>query len=127
MISTDWRSSRRGTEILHPALEERPGIMRPRPGLRVELHRACAELRVVEPFDRAVVEGDVCCLAALARPDGEAVVLARHKDAAGAPVYDGMVGAAVAERKLEGLEPGREREQLVAEADPEHRHPPDQA
>ena len=31
-----------------------------------------------------------------------------------------MVGAAVAERQLEGLEPDRPAEQLVAEADAEH-------
>ncbi len=33
-----------------------------------------------------------------------------------------MVGAAVAERQLRRLVAGREPEQLVAEADPEHRH-----
>ena len=37
-----------------------------------------------------------------------------------------MVGAAVAERQLEGLEADRAAQQLVAEADAEHRHLPDQ-
>ena len=38
-----------------------------------------------------------------------------------------MVRAAVAERELVRLAPGREREQLVAEADPEDRDASDQA
>ncbi len=37
-----------------------------------------------------------------------------------------VVRAAVAERELERLVPGREREQLVAEADAEDRHPAEQ-
>ena len=37
------------------------------------------------------------------------------------PLDHGVVRAAVAERELERLVPGREREQLVAEADPENR------
>ena len=39
----------------------------------------------------------------------------------GAQVLDRVVGAAVAERQLEGLQARRAREQLVAEADAEHR------
>ena len=56
----------------------------------------------------------------------EAVVLRGDRDAAGAQVLDRVVGAAVAERELERLQPDRAREQLVAEADAEHRLAPDQ-
>ena len=52
---------------------------------------------------------------------GEAVVLRGDGDAAGGEVLDRVVGAAVPERELEGLQAGRAREQLVAEADSEHR------
>src|SRR4029079_15730634 len=38
----------------------------------------------------------------------------------GVQILDWMVGAAVAERELEGLEPDRSAQQLVAEADAEH-------
>ena len=58
--------------------------------------------------------------------DGEAVVLGGDLDLAGREVLDGMVGTAVAERELEGLEPDRPAQQLVAEADAEHRHLADQ-
>ena len=54
--------------------------------------------------------------------DGEAVVLARHQHAARALVEHRVVGAAMAEGELEGLVPGREADELVAEADAEHRH-----
>ena len=48
---------------------------------------------------------------------GEAVVLGGDLDPPGLEVLDRVVGAAVAERQLEGLEPHRPAEQLVAEAD----------
>src|SRR6476646_4059220 len=107
----DLMSLRRGTELLHPPLEDGPGVVRARTGLGMELHRPRAQVGVVEALDRAVVERDVCRLATLGRAHGEAVVLARHEHAARAPVDHGMVRAAVAERELEGLVPGREREQ----------------
>ena len=53
--------------------------------------------------------------------DREPVVLRGDRDPAGGEVLDRVVGAAVAERELERLQAGRAREQLVAEADPEHR------
>ena len=58
--------------------------------------------------------------------DREAVVLHGDEHAAGARVAHGVVRAAVAERKLERVEPEREAEQLVAEADAEERHAPEQ-
>ena len=45
----------------------------------------------------------------------------RDRDPAGAQVLDRVVGAAVAERELERLQARGAREQLVAEADAEHR------
>jgi hypothetical protein len=80
----------------------------------MELHRARAQPRKVEAFDGSVVERDVCDLLRCARPDREAVVLARHEHAVDAFVEDRVVGPSVAERKLVGLVPGCEREQLVA-------------
>jgi hypothetical protein len=57
------------------------------------------------------------------------VVLRGDVDAAALQVLDRVVGAAVAEGKLEGLEAHRPAEQLVAEADADHRllahHSPD--
>ena len=47
----------------------------------------------------------------------EAVVLAGDLDAAGGEVLDRVVGAAVAERQLVGLQADRAAQQLVAEAD----------
>ncbi len=51
----------------------------------------------------------------------EAVVLRGDRDVPGREVLDRVVGAAVAERELERLQPGRAGQQLVAEADAEHR------
>ena len=54
------------------------------------------------------------------------MVLRGDRDPLRAQVLDRVVGAAVAERELERLQPDRAREQLVAEADAEHRLAPDQ-
>ena len=56
----------------------------------------------------------------------EAVVLGGDLDAAALQVLDRVVGAAVAEGQLEGLEAERPAEQLVAEADAPHGPPPDE-
>ena len=56
------------------------------------------------------------------RIDGEAVVLRGDLDLAGLELLDRMIGAAVAELQLVGLAAHRERQDLVAEADAEHRH-----
>ena len=53
--------------------------------------------------------------------DREAVVLAGDRDRAGGEVLDRLVAAVVAELELAGLAAQREPEQLVAEADAEHR------
>ena len=53
---------------------------------------------------------------------GEAVVLRGDLDLAGLEFLDRMIRAAVAELQLEGLAAERQPEDLVAEADAEHRH-----
>src|SRR5687767_1002176 len=96
-------------------------VVRPRTRLRVELERTRPQIGVLEPLDRAVVERHVRRLAALARLDSEAVVLARHEHAPGRALEHGMVRAPMPEGELRRLVPGRAREQLVAEADAESR------
>src|ERR1700683_5199653 len=116
------RSSRRGSaHLLQPAPEERTGVVGAGPRLGVELHRGGAELGIAEALASAVVERDVARLRVVAG-DREAVVLAGHEHAAARALKDRVVGAAMAEAELEGRPPGREREQLVSEADAEDRH-----
>src|SRR6266487_5407024 len=102
MMQMECRSSRRGTQgyLLHPAFENRPGIVRARARFGMELHGASALAREVEPFDRAVVQRDVCRLARIGRFDREAVVLRGDEHVSGRALEHGMVRAAVAERKL---------------------------
>src|SRR5436305_14355941 len=92
----------------------------------MELRRARAQLGVRETFDRAVVERAVRDAALVTRRDCETVVLRRDDHAAAAMVDHRMVRAAVPERQLERLLGGREREQLVAEADSQHRRSPEE-
>ena len=49
------------------------GVVRTRCGLRVVLHAEHGKVAVPQPFDRAVVQGDVRCLARVRGLDGEAV------------------------------------------------------
>src|SRR5256714_13590017 len=104
-------------QLLDPLGDDRRAVVWTRARLRMELRRARAQLRVVEPLDRAVVERDVCHALVVARRDGEAVVLGGHEHARSAAIEDGMVCAAGPERVLERLSTGRERQELVAEAD----------
>src|ERR1700751_2683868 len=93
------RSVRLGIRnLLHPRLEQRPRVVRPGPGLRMELKRAGAEVREVEALDRAVVEGDVRHLGRVARLHDEAVVLARHAHPGPGAVLYGAGGAPGARR-----------------------------
>src|SRR5688572_10584999 len=118
----DSRSGRLGIpDLLDPFGDLRPGVVRARAGFRMELERARMLLRQGQALDGAVVERNVRDLGAVPAYR-EAVVLARDEDAARRELEHRMVGAAVAERELEGLQAGREREELVAEADPEDRH-----
>ena len=109
--------------------------MRPRPRLGVVLDGAAGDVEQLQALDRAVVEVDVrerggaevglpahrlvgVDRAPAARAErGEAVVLGGDLDAARWRGRGRVVGAAVAERQLEGLEADGAAEQLVAEAD----------
>src|SRR5213592_379035 len=104
------RSSRLGIargDLLDPALEQRPGVVRSRAGLRVELDGRRAYVGRGEALHRVVVEGEVGRLPRLRRRDREAVVLGGDEDAPGRPLEHGMVRAAVPERQLERLEAER--------------------
>src|SRR4051795_13766744 len=109
----EWMSSRRGkANLLDPLTEDRPGVVRARPGLGMELHRSRPQLRVVDALHRAVVERLVRDVAIGGRLDGEPVVLARDEHPAGGALDDGVVCATVAERELVRAQATREREQL---------------
>ena len=134
------RSARRSRRQLQEAVEEVAGVVRARAGLGVVLDGAAGDVLEHQALDRAVVEVQVGELggaevgapsAPARRPrsgsppsgpaDGEAVVLGGDVDPAGLEVLDRVVGAAVAEGELEGLEPDRPAEELVAEADADDR------
>src|SRR5215213_105166 len=104
-------------------------------GFRVVLRRSSLYVLENQAFDRAVVEVHVAQLGSaevrlpahrlvrLYSPFSvwalyrEAVVLARDVDPAGGKVLDGVVGSAVAEGELEGVETDGSAEELVAHAD----------
>src|SRR5215203_2794216 len=133
-----WRSSRLGMRALYLSdelVEQPQGVVRARSGLGVVLHAAGRDVEQAEALDGAVVEVHVgqlglaeVGLEARARlaADREAVVLRGDRDALRAQVLDRVVGAAVAEGELERLEADGAGEQLVAEADAEHRLAADQ-
>src|SRR4051812_48072440 len=109
-----WRSSRRGTGHLPDEVVEEPErIVRAGAGLRVVLDAPGRDVEQPDALDGPVVEvhvGELGLpevalepLAGLAA-HGEAVVLRGDRDAARAQVLDRMVGPAVAERQLEGLQ-----------------------
>src|SRR5918995_2941851 len=102
MMQTDLMSCLRGNarHLVDPALDDRPGVVRTGACLRVELHRARAEVREVEALDRAVVERDVGHRRRIARVDAEAVVLRRHEDATRRALEDGMVRSSMTEAEL---------------------------
>src|SRR6186713_1046869 len=97
--------------LLDPAVDQAPGIVRAGTCLRMELDGARAQLGVLKPLDRLVVERDVRRLASLARRNRESVVLAGDEHAARVALDDGVIRAAVTERELERLVPGRERKE----------------
>src|SRR5919204_1776144 len=113
------------------------GVMRPGPGLGMELERRNVEVAQREPLDRAVVERRVRDRARAERrrelasgvraADGEAVVLRRHEDTARLEVEHGVVGAAMPEAELVGLEPEGCAQELMAQADAEDRQGADEA
>src|SRR5215210_1403536 len=110
----EWRSRRLGIgHLLDPLLEDRPGVVRPRSGLRMELHRARVLQREVETLDSAVIERNVDRLPCFRGCDCEAVVLAGDQHAPGGAVEHRVVRTTVPEGELERLMSGREGEQLV--------------
>src|SRR4051812_14721126 len=94
-------------KFLDPRVDEGVRVVRSRPGFRMELDRACAQLGERQTFDRLVVEREMRRLALVRRAYREPVVLARHEHAAASALEHGMVDAAVAEGQLEGLVVGR--------------------
>src|SRR4051812_39366977 len=120
-------SSLRGMrlDLLKEPVEEVEAVVRAGPGLRVVLDRAARDVEEREALHRAVVEVEVRQLRgaevglpahglvsvdrllAVGAEDGEAVVLRGDLDTAGLEVLDRVVGAAVAEGELEGLQPHR--------------------
>src|SRR3954467_12882156 len=112
--------------LLDPLFEQRPRIVRPGPCFWMELHRPCLLQWKCQALDGVVVERDVSRLTCSRRCDREAVVLARHEDPAGSSFEHRVVRTAVTERKFVLLMPRRKREQLVAEADAEDRHSPEE-
>src|SRR3954462_13078531 len=132
-------SSRLGmrSDLLQEAVEEVEAVVRAGGGLGVVLDRAAGDVEQRQALDGAVVEVQVRELRGAevglpahglvgvdrllaSRPqDREAVVLRGDLDAAGLEVLDRMVAAAVAEGQLEGLQPDRAAQQLMAEADAE--------
>src|SRR3954452_24475646 len=102
--------------------------------LRVVLDGEGRHIQERQPFDDAVVEVDVADVRpaegrteGLARTrldrrvNGEPVVVRGDLDPSGDAVLDRLVDAAVAVAELVGPEPERASEDLVAEADAEHR------
>src|SRR5471030_2432796 len=114
-------------QLIDPAGDDRGCVVRSGCGLRMELRGARTQLGVVEAFDGSVVQRRMRDGLVVGRRDGEAVVLRGDEDAARTVIEHGMVGSAVAERQLERLAPCREREQLMPEANAEHRRPPEES
>src|ERR1044072_7605333 len=137
-------SVRLGMREREEGVEEVAGVVGARACLRVVLDGRGADVAQDQALDRAVVEVEMGELGGAevglpanrlggpdarlaARPlDGEAVVLRGDLDAAAGQLLDRMVGAAVAEGQLEGLQADGAAEQLVAEADAEERLVADQ-
>src|SRR5215207_3125118 len=115
------RSGRFGKpQLLDPALEQGPGVVRAGACLGMELQRTSPLTAQREPFHGAVIERHVRDLRSVTC-HSEAVVLARYEHAVRRDLEHGMVGAAMPERQLEGLEAGCQAEELMPEADPQDR------
>ena len=106
-------------------LEEVGAVVGTGAGLGVVLHAEGGRVEHAQALAHAVVEVDVAHLGPAGEPvgvDGEVVVLAGDLHLAGGQVAHGVVAAVVAERELHGVGAERPAEELVAEADAEHRH-----
>src|SRR5439155_24089638 len=111
--------------LLHELAEQVVAVVRARARLGVVLDGKNGKLPVAESLDRTVVQVDVGQLVFRLREerriDGEAVVLGRDLDLAGAQILDRMIGSSVPELELERLPAARQAEDLVSEADAEDR------
>ena len=110
-------------------VEQVVGVVRAGVGLGVVLHAVGQLPRHLQALAHAVVQVDVGHrgpIAERAGVDGEVVVLARDLDPATGEVLHRVVAPVVAERHLHRVGTDRPRQQLVAEADPEDGHLPEQ-
>src|SRR4029077_5277614 len=132
-------TSDRSFRQLQKAIEEVAGVVRAGAGLRVVLDGAAGDVLQHEAFDSAVIEVEVGelrlaevrlpanrlvaldGLVAAGAQDREAMILRGDVDPARLQVLDRMVGAAMPEGELVGLEADGATEQLVAEADADDR------
>src|SRR5690348_9560785 len=123
-----WRSARLGM-LTHQAdeiVEQVARIVRPRRGLRMVLDAEYGVISEPETLERLVVEIDVRDLGLAGAErigiDREAMIMAGDLDLAGQLVPYRVIGAAMAELHLVCPAAHRQAEDLVAEADPEHRY-----
>src|SRR5688572_23021774 len=105
------------------------GVVRARGGLGVILDPEDRQFLVAKPLDGAVVEVDMRDLEIgragnplLAPLYGEAVVLARDQHITALEILHGMIPAAVSIREFLRATAECDPEELVPEADAEHRH-----
>src|SRR3982751_27689 len=131
-VSRAWRISPTPlSHRFHELLEQRPGIVRAGRGLRMVLDGEHGEFTVAQPLDRTVVQvhvGDLQPWGAgnlpLAPLHGEAVILGGDQNSPGLDLPHGVISPAVAVRHLHRLGAEGEAQQLMPQADAEHRHFP---
>ena len=109
---------------LSELIEEVPGVVGTGTALGVVLHRKRRQRLVTDAFDRVVVEIDMRYLEALRNRLGqhrEVVVLGRDLDSPRLQVLHRMVAAVVTELQAPRLRAARDREELMAQTNPENR------
>ena len=100
------------------------GVVRARAGFWVKLDGKGGRVAVDDSLAGTVVavqKAQGRAVRQAVRADGVAVVLAGDGDASRLVIFDGLVGAAMAERKLFRLRAARECHQLMPETDAHHR------
>src|SRR5690606_3624983 len=113
------------THYSREALEQIERVLRTRARLRVMLHRYDRLSGDRQAAVRTVKEGTMTFLdpgRQRCNVHGEAVIHRHDLDLAGSEVLHRMVRAVMALGHFPGLRPQRQRQNLVAEADAEHRH-----
>ena len=129
-VGTTRHQTRHLVDHAAEPLEQVAGVVRSGTRLGVVLHAEGGSCGAPEPLDDTVVEVDVGDLGRersrvgrRAAVDGVVVVLAGDLDLAGVEPAHGMVAPVVPEGELVGPGPDGLGEELVTEADPEHRAP----